>query len=150
MANHLDCSYYNVWARTDLPEHEKSRLREFTPLATFYRSVLNACSLLAQQKANLKLSASQPGKSLLNRLNKPSNAGKAASPNPNANNSRSKGTPVQDKVARAKAKANSSNKMEVDEPSRKSKERSVPKVAPKTQADLDEEMRAYDRQRRFA
>lgn len=50
-----------------------------------------------------------------------------------------------DKVSRAKAKANSS-KMEVDEPARKSKERSVPK----TQAELDDEMAAYERQRRFA
>lgn len=48
-------------------------------------------------------------------------------------------------MARAKAKQNST-KMEVDEPARKSKEKSVPK----TQAELDEEMRAYERQRRFA
>ena len=80
----------------------------------------------------------------MNRLNKPANKptpGKATPPN-----SKSKGTPASDKVARAKTKQNSSSKMEVDEPARKSKEKS----APKTQADLDEEMRAYDRQRRFA
>lgn len=81
----------------------------------------------------------------MNRLNKPTNkptsTGKATPPN-----SKQKGTPVADKVARAKAKQNSSNKMEVDEPARKSKEKSVPK----TQAELDEEMRAYERQRRFA
>jgi hypothetical protein len=98
--------------------------------------------LLAQQKANLKLSASQPGKSLLNRLNKPANkpasTGKGTPPNSKAK------APTSDKVARAKAKQNSSNKMEVDQPVRKEK------PAPKTQAELDEEMRAYERQRRFA
>lgn len=100
-------------------------------------------SLLAQQKANMKLSASQPGKALLNRLNKPASTGKATPPPP-AN--KKKGTPAgADKVSRAKAKANSS-RMEVDEPARKSKERS----APKTQAELDDEMAAYERQRRFA
>jgi hypothetical protein len=38
--------------------------------------------------------------------------------------------------------------MDVDQPLKKGKEKPVVKV--KTQADLDEEMRAYDRQRRFA
>lgn len=104
--------------------------------------------LLAQQKANLKLSASQPGKALLSRLNKQAPGapgGKSTPPN-----SKGKGAPAAEKVSRAKAKSNS-NKMEVDEPFTAKKggggrERSVPK----TQAQLDDEMRQYERERRFA
>ena len=49
------------------------------------------------------------------------------------------------KVGRAKAKAGGPSPMEVDRPSQVKKESS----GKKTQAQLDEEMRAYDRQRRF-
>ena len=91
-------------------------------------------SLLAQQKANLKLSASQPGKSLLNRLARPNK------PSTPLNKSVAGG----DKVNRAKARAVSGQKMDVDRPAPKEKFKA------KTQEELDEEMRAYEMQRRFA
>jgi hypothetical protein len=96
--------------------------------------------LIAQQKANMKLSQSQPGKALLGRMNRPT-----SSPAP-LQKGKGKGTPSSDKMARAKAQANSSMKMEVDQPLKKGKEKPVPK----TQAQLDEEMRLYERGRKFA
>lgn len=98
--------------------------------------------LIAQQRANMKLSASQPGKALLGRLNKPS-----SSPAPQGGNKgKGKGTPSSDKVARAKAQANN-NKMDVDQPLQVKKGKEKP--VQKTQAQLDEEMRVYERQRKF-
>lgn len=91
------------------------------------------------------MSATHPGKALLSRLNKPTSS--PAHLNNSKSSGRSKGTPTNDKVSRAKAQANN-NKMEVDQPLKKGKEKEKPVI--KSQADLDEEMRAYDRQRRFA
>lgn len=88
--------------------------------------------LLAQQKANLKQSSAS-GKSLLNRLARPS---KPSTPP-------QKNIGGVDKVQRAKARA-ASSQMDVDRPIAKEKFRA------KTQEELDEEMRAYERQRRFA
>jgi hypothetical protein len=99
--------------------------------------------LIAQQKANMKLSVSSPGRALLGRLNKPS-----SSPAPaGGNKGKGKGTPSSDKVGRAKAQANN-NTMDIDQPLpvKKAKEKPVQK----TQAELDEEMRVYERSRRFA
>ncbi len=53
-----------------------------------------------------------------------------------------------DKVSRAKKAAAKPQAMDVDK-APKPKE-AAPKPKPKSQADLDEEMKAYERQRRFA
>jgi hypothetical protein len=89
--------------------------------------------LIAKQKANLK--AASQGAALLARMKsdkKPGAAKRAVS--------------GADKIARAKAKA-SGGGMDVDKPITAKK---PVKPAKKTQADLDNEMRLYDRQRRFA
>jgi len=79
---------------------------------------------------------------LLGRMNRPT-----SSPAP-LSKGKGKGTPSSDKVARAKAQANNSTKMEVDQPmlAKKGKDKPVQK----TQAQLDEEMRLYERGRKFA
>lgn len=105
-------------------------------------------SLLARQKANM----SKPGNQLLGRMAKPhttssaakGKAGKAAAPQ---------------KVARAKQNANK-NAMDIDPPLAKAaggaangKAPTAPAAAKpkaKTQEQLDEEMKAWERQRRFA
>jgi hypothetical protein len=85
-------------------------------------------SLLAKQKANLK-AAGSPGSGLLSRLNVPKTKAKRVSTG-------------NDKTARAKK----SMAMDVDKEKPTKKE----KLRPKTQEELDEEMRAYERARRFA
>lgn len=108
----------------------------------------NECGrLLAQQKANIKGKA--PGASLLGRIARPTNnspSHPAAKTKPQSVRL-SSGT---DKVGRAKGKANGNgSRMEVDQEVKggaKGKER--PKV--KTEAELNEEMRLWERERRFA
>ena len=108
-------------------------------------------SLLARQKANM----SKPGNQLLGRMAKPhatssavkgkaGKAGKAAAPQ---------------KVARAKQNANK-NSMDIDPPLAKAAggagngkapgAQAAAKPKAKTQEQLDEEMKAWERQRRFA
>lgn len=101
--------------------------------------------LLEKQRASLK--TKNPGQALLSRLKIPkgSPAAKANAAKKIAAKGAAKGKGA-DKVARAKKGA---AKMEVDSkpaPAAKKEE----KAKPKTQAQLDEEMRAYERARRFA
>ncbi|KAK4687803.1 hypothetical protein P7C73_g2310, partial [Tremellales sp. Uapishka_1] len=87
-------------------------------------------AIMAAQKAH------GPGSSLLSRLAKSSPQAKTKT------KPKHKGSTGDDKVARAKK--SSSTAMEVD------KKVVEPKKKVKTQAELDEEMRAYERARRFA
>lgn len=98
--------------------------------------------LIEKQRAAVKKAKGNPGDALLSRLakSKPS----APTAKKSAGGSNRPGKPAakatgRDKVARAKKET----KMEVDKP--------APAAAkPKTQAQLDEEMKAYERARRFA
>ncbi|WRT70101.1 uncharacterized protein IL334_007095 [Kwoniella shivajii] len=98
-------------------------------------------ALIHKQKANLAKSGA-PGAALLSRLQ--------ASPASRAPTAKSKAKPQKlstgnAKVGRAKSNV-SKNSMDVD----KSPVNKALKPKAKTQADLDEEMRAYERARRFA
>lgn len=107
-------------------------------------------SLLDKQRH--ALAKAHPGEALLSRLAKspkgsPVTKSKAAA----AVQSKKAGAKGTDKVSRAKK----SNAMEVDKPKPKPKQDKAAqqqpvKAKPKTQAELDEEMKAYERQRRFA
>ncbi|WWC72142.1 uncharacterized protein I206_106102 [Kwoniella pini CBS 10737] len=96
-------------------------------------------ALLEKQKANLAKSGAA-GSALLSRLQ--------GSPKSHvAPKSKAKASTGNAKVGRAKAKV-TKNAMDVDKPLAAPLKKEKPK--PKTQAELDEEMRAYERARRFA
>ncbi|WVR07549.1 hypothetical protein IAU60_004591 [Kwoniella sp. DSM 27419] len=99
-------------------------------------------ALLDKQKANLAKAG--PGANLFSRIATPPHAAKSKPKTPRL----SSGTA---KVGRAKAKAVGKNAMDVDKPAAgKAPRQQQEKAQPKTQAQLDEEMRAYERARRFA
>ncbi|GMK59276.1 hypothetical protein CspeluHIS016_0702910 [Cutaneotrichosporon spelunceum] len=101
-----------------------------------------------QRKAVAK---GHPGELLLSRLNKPAKGSPAAKNAAATMQSKKAGAKGADKLSRAKKVANKPGAMDVDRaPKHKSKAKEAPKAKPKTQEDLDEEMKAYERQRRFA
>ncbi|RXK40390.1 hypothetical protein M231_02373 [Tremella mesenterica] len=94
-------------------------------------------SLIATQRANLR----HPGNTLLSRLDHPTPYSKNKKPVPIA-------TATKAKVIRAKTVAN--GKMDVDQPLKSAAPYGKERGRPKTQVELDEEMRLYERERRFA
>jgi hypothetical protein len=102
------------------------------------------CSLIAQQKANLKSSSS--GKALLSRLAK-SNPSASSSTKTKAKTARV--VIGADKVGRAKAKGNK-DAMDIDQDRTPGVGVQQGKKKAKSQEELDEEMRLYERSRRFA
>ncbi|WVW86302.1 hypothetical protein I302_108344 [Kwoniella bestiolae CBS 10118] len=100
-------------------------------------------ALLEKQKANLAKSGAS-GSALLSRL-QGSPSGHASAKTKGKAAKLSTGNA---KVGRAKVKAAGKDAMDVDKPVNKAAKKEKPK--PKTQAELDEEMRAYERARRFA
>ncbi|ORX35370.1 hypothetical protein BD324DRAFT_652503 [Kockovaella imperatae] len=106
-------------------------------------------ALLAKQRANLKNKS--PGNALSSRISGPKVPTLASTKAKNARTISGGGGGGATKVGRAKAAANK-DAMDVDKPASKAKA-AVPK-APRpervTQQKLDEEMRAWDRERRFA
>ena len=106
--------------------------------------VLIPVRLLARQKANMK--GKSPGMALAGRLSNPKVPTMASNKAKNARHVSAGGSA---KVGRAKANA-SKDAMDVDRPVTGKSKSANEKPAKKTQEQLDEEMRTWDRQRRFA
>ncbi|BEI81908.1 hypothetical protein CcaverHIS002_0210680 [Cutaneotrichosporon cavernicola] len=100
-----------------------------------------------QRKA---VARANPGEALLSRLAKPAKGSPAAKKTAATVQSKKAGAKGADKVSRAKKAASKPAAMEVDKAPKPKALEAVPKAKPKTQHDLDEEMKAYERQRRFA